>query len=220
MAAKNDVTSDTLKTKPSSEVYRNNYDKIFGKQQKSIEVAKQQMINSYKKAIENAGGNSDMFVDSIDTMTVGEMINHLAHNGIHSFLKNGNNFIILEKVMNNRHWNAKNPYQGDAERVLCVCSAGLLRSPTVANVMARHGYNTRAVGLEKEFALIPIDDVLFHWADSVVVMNLEQAEKIRKDFEGPIYNLSIPDEYEFMDSELIAIVESRLTRINDWLYTG
>lgn len=60
--------------------------------------------------------------------------------------------------MNNRKWNAKNPHQGNFERVLCVCSAGLLRSPTVAVVMAQHGFNTRAAGLEKDFALIPVDD--------------------------------------------------------------
>ena len=120
--------------------------------------------------------------------------------------------------MNNRKHNARNPYQGNSERVLCICSAGLLRSPTVANVMARHGYNTRAAGLEANFALIPVDDVLLHWADSLVVMDISQAEELSEKFNGPIYNFSLPDNYEYMDTELVGIIEGRLKRLSDWSF--
>lgn len=69
----------------------------------------------------------------------------------------------------NRLYNSKNLYQTQAKRVLAVCSAGLLRSPTVANVLhAEYGYNTRAAGTVEEFALIPVDAVLLDWADEVV----------------------------------------------------
>jgi predicted protein tyrosine phosphatase len=120
--------------------------------------------------------------------------------------------------MNNRKHNSKNPYQGPKERVLCLCSAGLLRSPTVAFVMAQKGYNTRSAGLETDFALIPVDDVLYHWADLVVTMNDDQAEKASKAFSGPIYNFVIPDNFAYMDDELVEIIESRLKNMEYFKY--
>ena len=62
----------------------------------------------------------------------------------------------------NRLANTHNHYQGDAKRVLCVCSAGLLRSPTAAFVLSQEpfGFNTRAAGIAEDFALIVVDDVL------------------------------------------------------------
>ena len=119
--------------------------------------------------------------------------------------------------MNNRKWNAKNPNQGNFTKVLCVCSAGLLRSPTVAVVMQSEcKSNTRAVGLEKDFALIPIDDILLDWADMVVVMDYSQAEEISEVFDGPIYNFSLADEFEYMNPELVEIIKSRLEDIELW----
>ena len=49
----------------------------------------------------------------------------------------------------NRIANSTNPFQKDYKRVLCVCSAGLLRSPTAAYVLSQapYNYNTRAAGL-------------------------------------------------------------------------
>ena len=66
----------------------------------------------------------------------------------------------------NALWNCKNPYQGRDKRVLCVCSAGLLRSPTIAKVLVMNGYNTRSCGC-RDYALIQIDNVLIEWADIV-----------------------------------------------------
>ena len=120
--------------------------------------------------------------------------------------------------MNNRKWNAKNPNQGKFERVLCLCSAGLLRSPTTAVIMAQKGFNTRAAGLEKDFALIPVDDVLFEWADSVVVMDFTQAERVSEMFDGTIYNFSLPDEFEYMHPDLVSLIEQRIQFMEQWRY--
>lgn len=120
--------------------------------------------------------------------------------------------------MNNRRLNATNPYQGDKERVLCVCSAGLLRSPTVAVVMAQHGYNTRSAGLETNFALIPVDDVLLYWADSIVVMDEKQAEEIDSRCNRKIYNFALPDNFEYMDKELVSLVEQRVKHLDQWAF--
>jgi len=72
----------------------------------------------------------------------------------------------------NRLANAKNPFQSDRKKVLCVCSAGLLRSPTDAWILSNEpfGFNTRAAGASDEYALIKLDQVLVEWADEVVVM--------------------------------------------------
>jgi predicted protein tyrosine phosphatase len=108
----------------------------------------------------------------------------------------------------NRMYNAKNPYQKDFKKVLCVCSAGLLRSPTTAVVLAGEpfNYNTRAVGIDEGHALIPISDVLVHWADEIVVMNEDIRNRIEASypkFSGDIINLDIEDNYAYRDKELI-----------------
>jgi predicted protein tyrosine phosphatase len=70
--------------------------------------------------------------------------------------------------------NVANPFQGKDKKVLCVCSAGLLRSPTTALVLhAEYGYNTRACGVSEEYALIPLSEALIAWADEIVFVNPE-----------------------------------------------
>lgn len=115
--------------------------------------------------------------------------------------------------MMNRVHNSGNRHQGKAKKVLCVCSAGLLRSPTTAEVLtSEYGYNTRAVGLDGEWALIPIDSVLAeHWADEIVVMTNEQEKMLRFKFpelDTPVQVLNIDDDYAFRDPELISLIKS------------
>ena len=115
----------------------------------------------------------------------------------------------------NRLANADNRYQGKFKRVLCVCSAGLLRSPTAAWVLAQEPYNcnTRAAGLTPEFALVPVDKVLLHWADLIVCMSGEQADDLQDlldnmQEEKPIISLNIPDMYGYRDPELVELIKS------------
>lgn len=117
--------------------------------------------------------------------------------------------------MNNRVWNAQNPNQGKFKRVLCVCSAGLLRSPTVAWVLSNEPYNfnTRAVGLEISHALIPIDKVLLEWADEIVCMNEHQTQQLIELTKKPIVNLRIEDNFEYRDPGLIKIIQLRCREI-------
>ena len=55
----------------------------------------------------------------------------------------------------NKLANTRNPYQGTSKRVLCVCSAGLLRSPTIAWILSNppFNFNTRAAGVSLEYVL-------------------------------------------------------------------
>ena len=45
----------------------------------------------------------------------------------------------------NRLANTQNKYQGKYKKVLCVCSAGLLRSPTAALVLSQEPFNFNGV---------------------------------------------------------------------------
>jgi len=114
-------------------------------------------------------------------------------------------------MASNRVHNLSNPHQGDYKKVLCVCSAGLLRSPTTAEVLSRvFDYNTRAVGLDVDYALIPIDQYQVDWADEIVCMGLSQKVRIDASFvpKNPVVNLEIPDIYGFRDPDLIQMVEA------------
>lgn len=114
----------------------------------------------------------------------------------------------MSEFLMNRLANCTNPWQGKFKKVLCVCSAGLLRSPTAALVLSQEpfNFNTRAAGLTKEFALVPVDKVLLAWADEIVCMTEEQAEELRLllgDKEKPIVVLNIEDSFAYRDPALI-----------------
>jgi len=109
----------------------------------------------------------------------------------------------------NRKFNAGNPYQGKYKRILCVCSAGLLRSPTAAWVLSNepYNYNTRAAGLDIGHALIPVDDVLLEWADEIVCMDEYQQKVLQYKTKKPVYNLGISDNFEYRDKGLCKMIQ-------------
>jgi len=117
----------------------------------------------------------------------------------------------------NRLHNMKNPNQGKAKKVLCVCSAGLLRSPTLAWILSNEpfNYNTRAVGTSNDYALIALDEVQLQWADAVVfvddgnhaVARYEHAELIDN---MECHVLKIPDVYQFRHPKLVEAATSQL----------
>jgi predicted protein tyrosine phosphatase len=119
-------------------------------------------------------------------------------------------------VSYNRLWNTKNPNQGPAKKVLALCSAGLLRSPTVAWVLSNppYDYNTRAAGVTLEYALIGLDECLLRWADEIVCVEPEIRDKLVEycaahdiDISGtPVVVLDIPDMYERRDPKLVEII--------------
>jgi len=124
--------------------------------------------------------------------------------------------------VNNRFHNARNDAQGNFKRVLCVCSAGLLRSPTVAWVLSNEpfNFNTRAAGSSVSFALVPGDEVMLHWADVVVFVNKENEEEVQfrfkdKDFlfdNKHLITLNIPDNFQFRDPKLVEIIKEQLIK--------
>lgn len=114
--------------------------------------------------------------------------------------------------------NADNKFQGDQERVLCLCSAGLLRSATIADILVKTGkYNVRNAGCSQEYALIPLSTALLHWADKILVVEeWEMFVKSALHEEGlskPLYVLEIPDIYPRNDPELVELITKELTEV-------
>ena len=115
----------------------------------------------------------------------------------------------------NRLANVSNRFQTPTHRVLCVCSAGLLRSPTAANVLHQeYGFNTRAAGVAEEYALIPLDPVLISWADEIVWVEQRVYDEGWRKFSDLLKNhrnvvLAIPDQYEWNHPELRAIIKKQ-----------
>lgn len=128
----------------------------------------------------------------------------------------------MDQFLMNRLANCANRFQNikKHKRVLCVCSAGLLRSPTAAWVLSQDpwNYNTRAVGTAPEFALIALDQVLLEWADEIVSMTMEQAciveaKLVEYDLDKPQFSLNIPDNFGYRDPELIRLIRERYTAV-------
>ena len=126
-------------------------------------------------------------------------------------------------INRNRLANVGNPFQGPRKRVLCVCSAGLLRSPTVAWILSNEpfGYNTRAVGASDEYALIPLDAAHVAWADEILVMDSFQEDRVRylmsvleerigEPVTTKVHVLDVPDDYGFRDPVLVEVLTRRL----------
>lgn len=120
----------------------------------------------------------------------------------------------------NRAANLENPYQGKASRVLCVCSAGMLRSPTAAWVLSNDpwNFNTRSCGTE-DYALVPLDAALVGWATGgVVVMDYRQEKAVKEvlkeyGWERPVYDLNVPDHFDYRDPELVALLTEELLKV-------
>lgn len=122
----------------------------------------------------------------------------------------------------NRMHNAGNPHQGDFKKVLCVCSAGLLRSPTAALVLSQDpfNFNTRAAGIEESYALVPVDLVLMSWADEVVVMTQQHRDMLLSRFPQlemtgqSVKVLGISDDYPYRDPDLMRLIAEKYVALN------
>ena len=117
----------------------------------------------------------------------------------------------------NALWNCKNPHQGKYKRVLTICSAGLLRSPTIAwYIQSVSDYNCRAAGMH-DYALVQVDDVLLEWADLIICTDEDKYITLMNQYEDrigdkPVLNFNIPDIYEYKNPDLIKIIEEQCIR--------
>jgi predicted protein tyrosine phosphatase len=92
--------------------------------------------------------------------------------------------------------------------ILFVCSRNQWRSPTAETIYKnQQGLSVRSAGTEPS-ARIKITAKLIHWADIIFVMEKRHKQRIIENFRDncqskEIIILDIPDDYQFMDEELI-----------------
>ncbi|MCZ8183332.1 MAG: low molecular weight protein tyrosine phosphatase family protein [Beijerinckiaceae bacterium] len=101
-------------------------------------------------------------------------------------------------------------------KLLFVCSANRLRSPTAEQVFAgRPGIETDSAGLLST-ADVALSAEQMEWADIIFVMEKRHrtklSQKFRKQLNGKrVICLDIPDDYAFMQPELVAMLERKVT---------
>jgi predicted protein tyrosine phosphatase len=102
-------------------------------------------------------------------------------------------------------------------RLLFVCSRSRHRSPTAERVFAAvPGLETDSAGVAPD-ADNPVTPELIAWADVILVMEPTHKSKLTKSFSTALRNmrlacLDIPDEYAYMDSELVRLLWDGVTR--------
>lgn len=93
-------------------------------------------------------------------------------------------------------------------KVLFVCSQNRLRSLTAETIFDGHGgHQVRSAGTE-EGARIRVTAGHIGWADLIFVMEKRHRSRLEQKFREelatkPVICLHIPDDYEYMDEELI-----------------
>jgi len=102
-------------------------------------------------------------------------------------------------------------------KILFVCSENRLRSPTAAAIFSEYtGVEAISAGTNSD-ADTPISGDLVEWADVVLVMEKSHRNKVAKKFRSLLKNkrlavLDIPDDYEFMDPQLVQLLKHRVPK--------
>ena len=96
--------------------------------------------------------------------------------------------------------------------ILFVCSRNKWRSPTAEEIYKRHTeHEAKSAGTEPS-ARIKLTAKLINWADVIFAMEKRHKQRIIEKFPAEtedknIVVLDIPDEYKFMDDELIESIK-------------
>ncbi|WP_420590438.1 low molecular weight protein tyrosine phosphatase family protein [Bacterioplanoides sp.] len=110
----------------------------------------------------------------------------------------------------------------DNLNLLFICSRNQWRSPTGEEVWRkRPGFNARSAGTSPN-ARKNVGAADIRWADHIFVMEKKHRNKLMAEFSRllehkPIHVLDIPDEYHYMDPELVDEIDVRVSTILDAL---
>ena len=104
------------------------------------------------------------------------------------------------------------PVDREHVNVLFVCSRNQWRSPTAGRIFKGHPVIVARSAGTSLSARHRISHVDIDWADVILVMEDKHRERIVADYaqlieHTPIHVLDIPDEYKYMDPELIDMLE-------------
>jgi predicted protein tyrosine phosphatase len=106
------------------------------------------------------------------------------------------------------------------EKLLFICSRNKWRSPTAAALFKNSDlYVAKSAGTSDK-ARVKITAGVINWADRIFVMEKRHAAIIQQNYPDLIANrsiitLHISDDYQYMDPELIEILEARLAEYLD-----
>jgi predicted protein tyrosine phosphatase len=100
-------------------------------------------------------------------------------------------------------------------RILFVCSRNRLRSPTAERVFADRA-ETDSAGLASDADVVLEPDQL-RWADLVVVMEKAHRRLLTRRYSrhlagARVVSLDIPDDFDYMQPELVELLERRMAR--------
>lgn len=102
------------------------------------------------------------------------------------------------------------------KKVLFVCGKNRWRSPTAEQIFADYpGIVCDSAGLSHD-ADNPLSAEQVAWADIIFVMEPAQQRKLKTQFRKVLHgqkviSLDIPDNYQFMDPDLIELLQARVT---------
>ncbi len=97
--------------------------------------------------------------------------------------------------------------------ILFICSRNQWRSPTAEAVFKnRQGIQARSAGTEPS-ARIKVTAAMIVWADIVFVMEKKHKQRLLENHrdtcnDKQIVVLDIPDEYQYMDKELVEMIRA------------
>ena len=100
------------------------------------------------------------------------------------------------------------------KRILFLCSRNKLRSPTAEAIFAdNQAIAVDSAGLNND-AEVPLSEEQVLWADLVIVMEKVHRNRLNLKFKSSLAGkriavLNIPDEYDYMDPALVALLKVR-----------
>jgi predicted protein tyrosine phosphatase len=103
------------------------------------------------------------------------------------------------------------------QNLLFICSQNKLRSPTAEHVFSQYrDIEALSAGTNND-AVTPLDAEMIDWADLVFVMEKSHLAKVRAKFRSILSGkrvicLNIPDDYAFMDPELVGLLQGKVSR--------
>jgi predicted protein tyrosine phosphatase len=101
-------------------------------------------------------------------------------------------------------------------RVLFLCRHNRMRSPTAERIFGKRAdLDVRSAGTASD-ALARVNENMLAWADLIFVMDDRQRLSLRRRFSGHpslehLICLDIPDDFTFMQPELVELLQSRAT---------
>ncbi|MEJ5263008.1 MAG: phosphotyrosine protein phosphatase [Ignavibacterium sp.] len=103
------------------------------------------------------------------------------------------------------------------KKVLFVCTQNRLRSPTAEKVFSNFkGIEVKSAGTDAH-ARTHLTSQMIKWADIIFAMEKIHKEKIKQKYKDKLKGkklicLDIPDEYDFMQPELISILNEKVSK--------